>query len=385
MSQGILFDTLYKQDTKAKTRQWVINAHDGSPPFYTVTYGEVGGAQVSTTTKVAAGKNIGKANATTAWEQCQLEAKALWTKQQERKGYSLDASEAKPFSPMLAKSYAEAGNDLTKLKDGKHIKFPCYIQPKLDGIRCIAKRESDGSVSLWSRQGKRFTSMGHIETALATIKNFTAEIYLDGELYVHGDEFQDLVGSIKRDVADEESVKVQYHIYDVVNLAMPGLHFEQRNKFIYEFIKPFAKDCIKVVETGLLIDKDGITYGLHRYINSGYEGAMLRNLKGSYKVGGRSADLQKLKLFIDEEFEIVGAEQNVGRQEAQCTVLCKTKAGTVFGVKPEGDDAVREQYWRDFKAGKLVGKFLTVRFFSWTTSENPVPRFPVGVSVRNYE
>jgi hypothetical protein len=50
-----------------------------------------------------------------------------------------------------------------------------------------------------------------------------------------------------------------------------------------------------------------------------------------------------------------------------------------------GTEAQREQYWIDFQAGKLTGKMLTVKFFEWTTSENPVPRFPVGVCVRDYE
>jgi hypothetical protein len=71
--------------------------------------------------------------------------------------------------------------------------------------------------------------------------------------------------------------------------------------------------------------------------------------------------------------------------ENQCTFTCVTEDGTEFGVKPKGTEAQREQYWIDFQAGKLTGKMLTVKFFEWTTSENPVPRFPVGVCVRDYE
>ena len=112
---------------------------------------------------------------------------------------------------------------------------------------------------------------------------------------------------------------------------------------------------------------------------------MIRNAKGGYQPNRRSPDLQKYKSFKDKEFEIVGAYQNKGKMENQCTFLCRTEDGTEFGVKPMGSEAQREQYWTDFQAGKLTGKMLTVKFFEWTTSENPVPRFPVGVCVRDYE
>jgi len=71
--------------------------------------------------------------------------------------------------------------------------------------------------------------------------------------------------------------------------------------------------------------------------------------------------------------------------EGQCTFTCVTEDGAEFGCKPMGTEAQREQYWTDFQAGKLTGKMLTVKFFEWTTSDKPVPRFPVGVCIRDYD
>ena len=124
----------------------------------------------------------------------------------------------------------------------------------------------------------------------------------------------------------------------------------------------------------------------HHFISLGYEGAIVRNRLGKYKVDGRSADLQKVKLFQEEEFKIVDAFENKGKQAGQCTFMCETSDGTTFGVKPKGTSAEREDYWQQWLRGAISpGCLLTVSFFTMTTSDHPVPRFPIGKSVRDYE
>lgn len=377
--------TLYKIDSTGKVRQWTITCYyNGAKSYYEVEHGVKGGAMVSSRTNFTEGKNIGRANETTAEQQCLAEAKSLWLKQIQRKGYSRSVPLKKKFSPMLAKSYNKPGTDINELKDGKKIQFPCYYQPKLDGIRCIASKDSGGNVHLHSRQNKEFTSLPHIQETLSKLDGFDSNLSLDGELYTHGEEFQELTSAIKRDEPSEDSKKVQYHVYDVYDHGNPDWPYNERMKWLDENIqRGFRK--IKPVHTGTIHSRDDVEEQLHAQIKRGYEGMMLRNVDGVYKVNGRSSDLQKVKLFIDEEFPIVDAYENKGKMEGQCTFVCETDEGARFGVKPEGDDVLRRQYWDDWQAGKLNGAMLTVRFFAWTTSDNPVPRFPVGVTIRDYE
>jgi ATP-dependent DNA ligase len=110
---------------------------------------------------------------------------------------------------------------------------------------------------------------------------------------------------------------------------------------------------------------------------------MLRVSDCYYKSGGRSSELLKVKLFKDDEFEIIGAHEGKGKSEGQATFICRTKAGDEFNCRPRGEDALREYYWKH--KDSFVGKMLTVRYFEWTTGPNPVPRFPVGIAVRDYE
>lgn len=373
----VTFPTLYKMDSKGKIRQWSITAwNEGAGRYhYEQEHGVKDGKLQTTSTKVSKGKNIGKANETSAWQQCKLEAESLWKKQRDRKGYSETIPSNKPQLPMLAKSYKN---------DGHKIKWPAYCQPKLDGIRCIMTVGLDGEITFKSRQNKVFTSINHIAESWTghDIQRWLGWSF-DGELYNHDmhDDFQSLVSAIKRDSPSDKSNLIQYHIYDVCS----DRDFKDRVSALQELTKFYINDFIKVVNTYIVDDHNDFLEKYKMFIEDGYEGAMLRNALGKYQFNRRSPDLQKHKEFIDQEFKIVGATENKGKMAGQCTFECITEQGMIFGVKPKGTEQQREQMWEDFQAGKLTGKMMTVRFFEWTNSDPPVPRFPIGIAIRDYE
>ena len=117
-------------------------------------------------------------------------------------------------------------------------------------------------------------------------------------------------------------------------------------------------------------------------VNEGYEGLILRNITGEYCEGpSRSKHLQKYKSFQDDEFPIVGYHEGSGLESGCIIWECKISDGTVFSVRPRGTREVRSEYL--IKADNYIGKKLTVRFQE--LSEIGVPRFPVGIDIRDYE
>jgi len=378
MSTAFALSPLYKMDSKGKIR--VLNVYHGSDErgwFYEQEHGLYGGKLQHSRTYVE-GKNAGRANATTDEQQAEKEAEAKWKQKRDRSGYSETIPTDKPMMPMLAQSHE---------KHGHKISYPAFIQPKLDGIRCFIHVDGD-NVKLVSRTGKEFKSLGHIADAVRVLSDSIGEhepFILDGELYNHDfkEDFQGLVSAIKRDSPSDNTHLVQFHCYDYV---AEGKDFEDRIVELQHMDQWLEDvDAIQIVPTFGVEDLDEVVEQNSLWLEDGYEGSMIRNAKGGYQPNRRSPDLQKYKSFLDAEFKIVGAYENKGKMEGQCTFTCVTEDGTEFGVKPMGTEAQREQYWADFQAGKLTGKMLTVKFFEWTTSENPVPRFPVGVCVRDYE
>lgn len=370
------FPTLFKMDSKGKIRMWKIYVgEDDIGPFYEQEHGLVDGAHIVNRTHVLEGKNVGKINETTPLEQAISEAQSLWNKKKDRSGYSESQPSSIPIRPMLATKY-----------DPNKAKFPLYVQPKLDGVRCLIYYDG-ADIILESRQGKRFTALSHLVTQ--SMRNFFLQhpsVVLDGELYNHDlhDDFQKLISAIKRDKPSDYTDQIQYHIYDMFDKDNLDMKYEDRLYFIGCHISNKV-DHVYTVDTEYALNNNDVQLFHKKYISQGYEGIILRNPIGTYDINKRSKHLQKHKEFIDYEFAIVDAYENKGKQAGQCTFICVTNDGNTFGVKPKGTDEEREEYWRAWNRGELKGKMLTVRFFSWTTGDNPVPRFPVGIAIRDYE
>jgi len=374
------FPTLYKRAKTGAVQFWEISNEENQ--LITV-YGQLGtDSPQKTVDVIKEGKNQGRANATTAVEQAEKEAKARWDKQV-KKGYVQDKTSAEKgendlggVAPMLAQSYA---------KHAAKIQFPAAIQPKLDGVRCLAVLEN-GTVTLWSRTRKPITGVPHIQTALeALCKDLKGRIVLDGELYSHEgrDDFEGLISVVRqqKQVA-EDATKVQYHIYDS---AVSGIPFIQRWGLIAGLTtmeEAIAAGCLKLVPTKQVADEQEAIEAFENFRDQGYEGAMLRNLQSEYEPT-RSYSLQKVKEFVEEEFPIIGISEGRGKLAGHAaTFVCTTKEGAQFEAKMMGSLDYLKQCFENHSLWK--GKKLTVKFQKWSGT-NKVPIFPVGKAIRDYE
>ena len=272
------------------------------------------------------------------------------------------------YYPMLAHQYEN------KKKD---IKFPCFVQPKLDGVRCVVV-----NYKLYSRNGNRFPELPHIENEL---KLFNSDnLILDGELYTDDINFEKIVGLVKKFKKSEEDEKNSEKIYlNVFDYIDNKLTYEQRMKNLDDFFeKNKNMKYIKQVKTEECLKEENINDFLEKYTKEGYEGLIIRNKKGIYEENSRSINLQKLKKFIDEEFEIIDYTTPDTGKEVGCVIwVCKTKEGKKFTVRPSGNYQERKILYRNAK--KYIGKMLTVRYQELTNGK--VPRFPVGIAIRDYE
>ena len=114
------FSTLYGLSSSGKIKQWDIRVESDSNdvPVIIISNGYIDGKKKDSVKKVSSGKNVGRANETTPFEQACSEAQSKWQKQID-KGYCEDKDRVDvPVLPMLAQKY----------KERKHyIKWSCYI------------------------------------------------------------------------------------------------------------------------------------------------------------------------------------------------------------------------------------------------------------------
>jgi DNA ligase-1 len=340
-----------------------------------VSYGYEGGAVTTNDKTITTGKNIGKKNETTPEQQATSEARSLWDKKKTG-GYAEELVDAHvpavasdgamavhaTILPMLAHDYH---------KRGKDIKFPCYVQAKLDGVRCIFRNGV-----LTSRQGKVFPNMEHITKDLEGVG-----LVLDGELYSDTLNFQQFVGLVrkaKHKPAEIELLKqVKYWVYDCVNDAP----FEGRINTLWDMFGERKYDHVKLLPTDRCETKDELKGYHDRFVAEGKEGLIIRNTAGLYQLAARSKDLQKYKEFEDAEFTVTGFAEGEGLDKGLVIWVCETEDKKKFSVRPRGTHEERAGLFKD--GDSYLGKKLTVRYQELT--EDGIPRFPVGIAFRDYE
>lgn len=372
------FRKLYKKTSGGGTQVWQISVHEFPDKAEMVTtYGLDGGKMQVKREAITAGKNLGKKNATTAYEQACAEAQSRWNKQKDRKGYGFTVEESaavRAASPMLAHPYE---------KHAKKVDWGnAFAQPKLDGFRCLVRIGPDGRVTMTSRENQPFTALADMRDVIADVaKNSrlfvpdATEVVLDGELYCHGMSLNEISSACKR--KSDKTKLLKYHVYDA---AMGAADFATRNRFARDFVEAAGSDLLVPVDTVKVRTEQELMRCQAEFMEAGFEGAMLRYGAVGYQAGKRSPHLLKVKTWLDAEFKVVDAKEGRGAFAGAAVFTCVTPAGHHFEVTAPGTMAEKQAFWKNWRA--YVGKKLTVRYQYMTRTEEPVPFLPVAHAFR---
>ena len=376
-----MFPKLYGLPSNGKKiKEWsILVSKEGNSAFIKRIHGYTDCKMQETIKEISKGKNIGKKNETTPFQQASNEAQSLWKKQIDS-GYVENVDKLQlneKILPMLAHDFHKREKDIT---------FPCFAQPKLDGVRLLAKINSPTEIVFLSRTGKEMTTLNHIDLELKIIINKLPEQYfpffIDGELFTFDLPFEEISGLFRKIDKDEKMKMLQFHIFDIFkdNTTV----FSDRLIILNQFktiIDKIKSNSLIIVDTIECESKEEISDIHGKYMLAQYEGLILRNKLGVYKSNYRSKDLQKYKEFFDDEFEITGAQSGVGLEQDCAIFTCKNKTGHEFAVRPRGTRELRKEYLKNIK--NIIGKQLTVRYQN--LSESGIVRFGVGIAIRDYE
>lgn len=361
---------------KIKTVNYYVEELEDGTCNIVNEHGYLDGKKQTDRRNVKTGKNIGKANETTTAAQAISEATSKWQKKidsnyTENKSGRPDAEE-KSLLPMLAHDYR---------KRSHNIKFPCLVQPKIDGVRCMLSTHSDHAYRFSSRKDKTYDTLSHLLIDLSKILSKyhidVAKTPLDGEIYRHGLTLQEINRRVKKN-RGAKTKELEYWIFDI---ADPSMRDEDRQEMLAKVSLVAQVDKIRFVDSIVAYNDAEIKKYHDEFVQQGFEGAIIRNMDGKYAFNKRSADLQKYKEFIDDEFKIVGTTSGEGREHDAIIFVCQTDKGLEFPVRPRGLLEMRRKMMED--ADSYIGKDLTVRFFNYT--EDGLPFLPVGITVRDYE
>ena len=277
------------------------------------------------------------------------------------------------IKPMLAHKYDDSRVDWSQ---------PVYIQPKLDGVRCVFTK--DGA---FSRTGKQFKNVAHIELALLSFFKHSPDVILDGELYNHKlkNDFEKIISLVRKqkptadDRLDAQHL-VQFHVYDYIT---PKTVYESYKTRMQNLVTSDIYDYqVKYVPAKLVKSYD-IARANHKvYLEDGYEGSIIR-LDGLYK-HGRSYDLMKFKDFSDTEATIIGYELGKGKRQGTLgKFIMLDDEGIQFGCPPGKGYTYKDLANMLLKVNDYIGQRATFTYFQRTKAGSY--RHPLFKCIRNYE
>ena len=261
--------------------------------------------------------------------------------------------------------------------------FPCYIQPKLDGVRCIITK--DGA---YSRTGKEFKNIEHIKAHLNSFFILQPHVILDGELYNHDlkDDFEKIISLVRKTKpTDEDRLEAtrltQFHCYDIIPNNDELETYEFRKGFLHWELP--QNDYVRFINTAYA-HNDRMAKLFHKKnLKAGYEGSIYRNIHGYYK-GTRSWDLMKFKDFEDSEATIVGYEEGKGKRKGTLgKFVMQDDEGIQFGCPPGKGYNYNMMICMLANIHKYMGQRATFTFFGRTKANSY--RHPLFKALRNYE
>ena len=276
------------------------------------------------------------------------------------------------IKPMLAHKFDESRIDFNE---------PVYIQPKLDGVRCVFTK--DGA---FSRTGKKFMNLAHIELALIPFFNNRPHIVLDGELYNHKlkRDFEKIISLVRKQkpTADDRlnaQHLVQFHVYDYIDGNYDNYKTRMQNLVTSDI---YDKSVWHV--PAQLVDSYNYARDLHAtYLSEGYEGSIIRTGSGIYK-HGRSYDLMKFKDFSDTEATIIGYELGKGKRTGTLgKFIMLDDEGVEFGCPPGKGYSYKDLAKMLKDVQSYIGKRATFTYFQRTQAGSY--RHPLFKCIRNYE
>ena len=372
----IMEKILYKRDSKGKIRQWrgFVDSAPNNRFIMGVETGLLDGNKTTNRPRIYWQGKQGR----DAKGQAMFELESKVSKKRDE-GYFDTIKEAQDILvvlPMLALDFNKRSHDIS---------YPAIGQRKFDGVRSMASINPDGSVSLKSRKGKEFPHMNHLRQQIASLKGIPDGAFLDGELYSDTLTFQEVVGLVRREslkAGDEDKLKqISYRLYDMLDPNDRKAGFQDRHDGVKKILGSKPPKNLILTENFEITDKADVKTLHDQFVKEGYEGIMIRNKKGEYGINKRSKHLQKFKEFYDQEFQIVGYEEGTGNDAGTVIWVCMTENGDLFKARPRGTREERTEYFQ--KGDDFIGATLTVRYFEMT--DDGIPRFPVGVAIRNYE
>lgn len=209
------------------------------------------------------------------------------------------------FSVQLAETLGSRHEPGVGIVITDEVTYPVRVEPKLDGLRCIAIKHG-GEVTMFTRSGSAIETLPTIKAALEAAP--WDDFVLDGEAM--GADWNESASVVMSKKTAKDDSGMVYNVFD-------AMHFDdwrgQSNETEMQARVDLVADLVKQVSSKAVVAVDGKTVRnqaeLMRFysktMEKGYEGIMLKSLTSPYRFK-RTDAVMKLKPVATHEGVVVG-------------------------------------------------------------------------------
>jgi DNA ligase-1 len=267
---------------------------------------------------------------------------------------------------MLAKDY-----------DERKVKFPCYVEPKFDGVRVIAQVDkTTKSVEFFFRSGKEVFTLEHLIEPLLSISSKHDKYWVDGEI-IHEKGFMTCVGDVRR--KSKQAPHLEYAIFDMVYENDSRLYIERKEDLISD-VRGSGTELIFPIDY-IKVDSMEEVKNLKKSFekqDKNCEGVMIK--KDTLYQHKRTWDWMKIKDELSVDFPIVGAYEGQGKYDGMLGGVIVENPKTKIQIRVGGGYTDEERYSIWHSLDDYIGKTAEVKY-QYMTPKGSL-RHPVYMGLR---
>ena len=259
-----------------------------------------------------------------------------------------------------------------------------FIQPKLDGVRCLFTKNG-----AFSRTGKQFMNVLHLESQLKEFFSIHPNIVLDGELYNHKlkNDFEKIISLVRKqkptlEDRNEAAELINFNVYDFISFTHAD--YNTRNDMLNQWhgLLNWEHTNIRVLQTLNANDLEQARAIHNANLAAGYEGSIIR-LNKPYEQK-RSYNLQKFKDFSDKEATIIDYVEGKGKRTGTLgKFIMRDENGVEFECPPGKGYTYKDLTKILDNIDDYMGKIATFTYFERTKAGSY--RHPQFKAMRDYE
>lgn len=263
--------------------------------------------------------------------------------------YLCVASNALAVEVQLAKTYQTGQITLSEF----------YMSEKLDGVRAI-----------W-QNGKLTTRSGNQINAPEWFTRDFPNAWLDGELFIGRNQFQKLTRIVLDERPDETAWRdVRFYLFDA-----PDHHNPFSKRYLNYQHYSTQSQYLEAVPQYPVADEQSLEAFYKQVLSDHGEGVILHQKEALF-TAGRSANLLKVKPFLDSEAQVLAILPGKGKYQGMMGALLVRWQQYEFKIGSGFSDIERQN-------PPGVGSIITFRYSGLT--ESGVPRFARFLRVRPTE